>query len=59
MKIKGGINKMIRNKIPQGVFPWTAMLNYSAGEIVLLVMFPTRHRGRQERQAFSDHRQYS
>ena len=49
MKIKGGINKMIRNKIPQGVFPWTAMLNYSAREIVLLVMFPTRHRGRQEK----------
>lgn len=51
MKIKGDINKMIRNKIPQGVFPWAAILNYSARDMALLVMSPTRHQGREERQA--------
>lgn len=43
MKIKGDINKMIRNKIPKGVLPRTARLNYSAGDIILLVMSATRH----------------
>lgn len=55
MKVKGDINKMIRNKTPQGVFPWAAMLNYSARDTILLVMSPTRHQGREERQAFPGH----
>lgn len=48
MKIKGDINKMIRNKIPQGVFPWTATLNYSARDITLLLMSPPGTKGRGE-----------
>lgn len=55
MKIKGDINKTIRNKIPQGVSPWAAMLNYSARDIILLVKSPKRHQGREERQAFPGH----
>lgn len=48
MKIKGDINKMIRNKIPQGVLPQTARLNYSAGDIIPLVMSATRHQRKRE-----------
>lgn len=62
MKIKGDINKMIRNKIPKGVLPRTARLNYSAGDIILLVMSATRHQRKRGMgggwaPAFPDHQQ--